>query len=336
MLDHPRSRRDFLALAGTTVLTAVPALTRARGETVAAGGRRSAYERAVLGSAPVGYWRLGEARGPVARDTSGRGNDGRYLGRPAFGQPGAIAADPDRAVGLDGPRSRSHVAVPGHPDFSVATSGRGLTVEVWMRPDVLDFPGETASAAGGFVHWLGKGAAGSYEWGFRFYGSRTGRPNRISAYVWNPDGKLGAGAYYEDRLAAGAWVYLVATFDDPRKPNARVQLYKDGVPSPHNDSPGTLYKNYGIRPRPGPAPLRLGTRDLRSFLTGGLDEVAVYPRVLAADEILRHWRAARERNDQPSRGPRMATVDRRPEPTPTTQRFPHGRPAPVTAFSSAA
>jgi hypothetical protein len=27
------------------------------------------------------------------------------------------------------------------------------------------------------------------------------------------------------------------------------------------------------------APLRLGTRDRISFLTGGLDEVAVYPRV---------------------------------------------------------
>ena len=94
-------------------------------------------------------------------------------------------------------------------------------------------------------------------------------------------------------LTVRAWVYLVATFDDPRQPNARVQLYKDGKPSPHNGSPGTLYKSYGIRPQHGGAPVRLGTRDLRSFLTGGLDEVAICPRVLTAEEVRQHWRVAR-------------------------------------------
>jgi hypothetical protein len=31
--------------------------------------------------------------------------------------------------------------------------------------------------------------------------------------------------------------------------------------------------------------VRLGTRDFGSFLIGGLDEVAVYPRVLSAAEV---------------------------------------------------
>ena len=31
--------------------------------------------------------------------------------------------------------------------------------------------------------------------------------------------------------------------------------------------------------------MRLGTRDLGSFLTGGLDEVAIYPRKLTAAEV---------------------------------------------------
>lgn len=122
--------------------------------------------------------------------------------------------------------------------------------------------------------------------------SPVGRPNRISAYVWNPDGKLGAGAYVEDRLTQGAWIYLVATYDDPRKPDAQVRLYKDGEAGSHNESSGTLYKSYDIMPKHGPAPVRLGTRDLRGFLTGGLDEVAVYPRVLGAEEIQHHWNVA--------------------------------------------
>jgi hypothetical protein len=96
----------------------------------------------------------------------------------------------------------------------------------------------------------------------------------------------------EDRLTAGAWIYLVATFDDPREPDARVRLYKDGAPSPHNQSPGTLYSRYGVTPQRGPAPVRLGTRDLRGFLTGGLDEVAIYPRVLGPEEVRDRWRVA--------------------------------------------
>jgi hypothetical protein len=293
MLDRCWTRRDLLVFAGATALTALPGIARARSALPADSASRSVYEATVLASAPVAYWRLSEPRGPAAPDATGHGNDGRYLGRPRFGQAGAIASDPDTAVGLDGPQSKSHVAVRDHHDFSVSSSSKGLSVEVWMRPDVLDFQGEATDTTDDYIHWLGKGEKGQYEWGFRFYRRRGDRPNRISAYVWNPDGKLGAGAYVEDRLTAGAWVYLVATFDDPRTPNAQVRLYKDGVPSRHNQSPGTRYQNYNIAPRHGPAPLRLGTRDLRSFLTGGLDEVAVYPRVLGADEILHHGRVAR-------------------------------------------
>jgi hypothetical protein len=291
------SRRDVLRVAGATVLTSLPEVAWARSAPAAQAEKHSVYERAVRASAPVAYWRLGESRGPTALDAMGRGNDGRYLGQPRLGQTGAIASDPNRAVGLDGPRTQSHIAVRDHDDFSIATSGQGLSVEVWIRPDVLDFAGETTHSANGYIHWLGKGEKGRYEWGFRFYNRHAERANRLSAYAWNPDGKLGAGAYVEERLTAGAWVYLVATFDDPRKANARVRLYKDGAPSVHNPSPGTLYKSYHLAPRPGPAPVRLGTRDRRSFLTGGLDEVAIYPRVLTAEEIRLHWRIARQKQD---------------------------------------
>jgi hypothetical protein len=293
MDNDRRSRRDFLTLAGAAGLAALPGTAHAGHVPRGGDARHSAYARAVLADAPAAYWRLGERRGPSAHDATGHGHHARYVGPVEFGQAGAIAADPDRAIRLDGPRTKAHVTGPCGEAFSVATSGHGLTVEVWLRPDVLDFRGEKADARDAYIHWLGKGEKGQYEWGFRCYNRHSARPNRISAYVWNPDGKLGAGAYVEDRLTARAWVYLVATFDDPREPNARVQLYKDGKPSPHNGSPGTLYKSYGIRPQHGRAPLRLGTRDLRGFLTGGLDEVAIYPRVLTAERVRQHWRLAR-------------------------------------------
>jgi hypothetical protein len=232
---------------------------------------------------PVGYWRLGEPRGPTAFDWSGHGHNGTYHGAPALAQPGAIRNDPDRAVGLNG---ASYVQVPDSRDFSLTAAG--MTVEAWVRPDRLDFPGQTTNP---YVHWLGKGEAGRFEWGFRFYSKNSNRPNRISAYVWNAAGGEGAGAYFEEPLTPGRWIHVVAVYQPPG-PGAGVLIYRDGVFKKGPPDRGTLYSSYNITPAHGAAPLRLGTRDLGSFLTGGLDEVAIYPRCLTAAEILGNHRIA--------------------------------------------
>src|SRR5262249_1634547 len=146
------------------------------------------YRCAVLDKKPAGYWRLGEQAGPAAADASGFGADGVYRGNPAFGQSGALLNDRDTAVGFNGPLSMDYVEIPdpGTGAFSQSSSGSGLTVEAWMRPDVLTFQGQTQDR---LIHWLGKCVAGSgrCEWGFRFYSKDSPtRPNRISAYIWNP------------------------------------------------------------------------------------------------------------------------------------------------------
>jgi hypothetical protein len=53
----------------------------------------------------------------------------------------------------------------------------------------------------------------------------------------------------------------------------------------------TLYGTHGIVPADGSAPIRFATRDGNSFLTGGLDEVAIYPRVLTGAEIMENYTA---------------------------------------------
>ena len=55
----------------------------------------------------------------------------------------------------------------------------------------------------------------------------------------------------------------------------------------------SIYKAYDVMPVAGGAPLRLGTRDKKSFFTGALDEVAIYPRALTAREIADNYRAGR-------------------------------------------
>jgi hypothetical protein len=46
---------------------------------------------------------------------------------------------------------------------------------------------------------------------------------------------------------------------------------------------------YEIMPADGGAPVRFATRDGNSFLTGGLDEVAIYPRELTGAEIVENY-----------------------------------------------
>jgi hypothetical protein len=233
---------------------------------------------------------LGEPRGRVCGDSSARAHDGTYYGDVVFAQPGAVVGDPNAAAFFDG--KSAYAQITDSADFSQSTSGNGLTVEAWMRPRALAFAGETAQE---YVHWLGKGQAGAFEWGFRFYSSESPtRPNRISAYIWNAAGGEGAGAYFQDELTPGSWIHVAATFDpgDRSDDRAGVSIYRDGVlrGNPRRTR-GARYASYDIVPARGSAPLRLGTRDLNSFFRGSLDEVAVYPRVLEAAQIAANYRA---------------------------------------------
>ena len=272
-----------------------------------------AYSGVVLSKGPVGYWRLGETAGPTAVDSSGFGYHGTYQGNPTFGQPGAIVNDLDTAIGCNGPDSKDYVEIPDPGDsavFSQPTSGAGLSVEVWMRPDALVFPGQVDSAGEILIHWLGKCVSGSgqCEWGLRFYSQDSPtRPNRVSAYIWNPEGAEGAGAYFQygvndnEALEVGSWYHIVAVYEpgDANTPGAGVRIYKNGVLKQGPPASGTLYSNYGIFPSHGTLPVRLGTRDAAAhggaavgYLTGGLDEVAIYPYALNDGQVLDNYQVA--------------------------------------------
>ncbi|HMB28516.1 MAG TPA: LamG domain-containing protein [Blastocatellia bacterium] len=277
------TRREMLALTGAAGLASFGMAAHR------CAALPSLYHQKVLAKHPVAYWRLGESGGSTAVDETKHGNDGTYQGDPTYREAGAIRCDQNTAVKLDG--QRSYVEVSDSASFSQPTSGQGLTVEVWVRPDALVFAGETTDP---HIHWLGKGVAGQHEWAFRFYSKESTRPNRISAYIWSPSGGLGAGAYFQDTLEPGKWIHVVACYDpgDANDPEAGVSIYKNGVlrggPA---TQPGALYRAYNIAPAHGAAALRFGTRDLNSFLTGGLDEIAIYPRVLTAAEVLDNYKA---------------------------------------------
>ena len=86
----------------------------------------SDYEKAVLDKNPVAYWRLGEAKGPDVLDRSGNGHKGTCHGTVVFQETGATQGDEDTAVKLDG--KKSFIEIGNHKNFSVPTSGNGLTM----------------------------------------------------------------------------------------------------------------------------------------------------------------------------------------------------------------
>ena len=282
-MNAARPSRRQIALGGAALFAAyaVPRGTRAA----------NTYAQTVLAKGPVGYWRLGESSGPTAADATGNGHAGTFRGSPKFAEPGSVKGDSDGAVGLDG--RHDYVEIANSVHFSQPSSGHGLTVEAWMRPDTLTFAGQTSQT---YVHWLGKGDPNDVEWGFRFYSADSPtRPNRISAYIWNTAGGEGAGAYFQDSLTAGAWIHVVACYDpgDASNPAAGVSIYRDGALRGNpRGTRGARYASYSIVAAHGHAPVRLGTRDLGSFFTGALDEVAIYPRVLSASEIAENYSAA--------------------------------------------
>lgn len=256
-----------------------------------------AYAQTVLADGPVGYWRLNErTHDEQVTDESGHNHYGRIVGRPILGEQGATHGSPNCSMSFV---PGAYIEIPHSPDFSIQTSGEGLSVEVWMRPDTLHFQGEGDKK---YIHWLGKGEAKRMEWGFRLYSSdHARRPKRISAYAWNPQGGEGAGAYYEGALVAERkWIHLVACFQHYVHPWERmtgVQLFVNGQFVQGPPTSGTHYFNEGswsVVPRSGDAPLRFATRSetANSFLTGRIDEVAIYPKVLTPEAIKRHFEIA--------------------------------------------
>ena len=151
------SRREMLARSGACGLAGLGLAVRVPD------GMRN-YPGLVLDKNPIGYWRLGEQQGPTATDSSAQMRHGTIHGEPAFREHGALAGDSNTVVALEG--RRSYIEVPDSADFSVPTSGNGLTIEAWMRPDAVIFDGQTDEH---YVHWMGKGEPGKHEWGFRFY-----------------------------------------------------------------------------------------------------------------------------------------------------------------------
>ena len=245
------------------------------------GGDGSAYNTAVLADSPVLFLPMTVA-GNTEKDL-GSGNHAANYKPSAVGKTTMPNGDP--AAVFNG--SSNYLEVNDADDLSIPTT-KLLTIEAWMRPDVLDFP---KTSGDGYVHWMGKGTAGQHEYVSRIYNKNTGRPNRISGYAYNAGGGEGAGSYFEDPTTAGQWIHYTLVIDarpTGAYPLGFIKIYKNGVKRDED----TLAGAYNVHPANGTAPFRVGTRDFVSgYLLGAVGKVAIYNYALSDARIMAHYQA---------------------------------------------
>ncbi|WP_432106104.1 LamG-like jellyroll fold domain-containing protein [Streptomyces sp. bgisy091] len=240
----------------------------------------SSYDQAIISDAPVLYLGLGGA----GTEVSPGGITATYHGSPAH----THLPNGDPATLFDG-TSGQYVEVPDDDALSVSTTG-ALTIEAWLRPDVLTFPRTEGT---GYVHWLGKltyATVNQCEWVARVYSddNTEGRANRISGYAFNPAGGLGAGSYFQDPIRPGEWIHYALVIstapDGPAQPPGKTRIYRDGQ---LRDSDALA--DYGIVPGNTTSPMRIGSAALTSYFLGGIGKVAVYARELPQDRLAEHY-----------------------------------------------
>jgi hypothetical protein len=254
------------------------------------------YDAVVLADHPVAYWAMSSTTG-LEPDLAGNGHAGTYGG----GQPPTVGMpNGDRAVDFNG--SSEYLTVPSSAAFSIPTTG-SLTWEAWIRPDTLQFPNDSAD---GYVDWMGKCESYSptCEWEARMYSTSTaeGRPNRFSAYAFNPTAGLGSAADWQPvspLIVAGHWYHVVGEYTTLTQPSScpssssypgSLNIWVNGVlwsQSSHGTT-GCM-SQYSVKPVANGSPLVIGTMAMDTWFPGAIGKVAIYDHLLTQDQISNHY-----------------------------------------------
>lgn len=185
----------LLSAASKLYVGATPATKAYRGTTLVwSSSAPKGYFETIRTDSPAAYWRLGEAAGATAADSSGNARDATYSGGYTLGQTGAVTGA-DTAVLLNGTTGKVTRA-------SETWMNTGLiSLEAWVK-----VPTPQASYASVLTK--------SSKWGLFLV---DGKP---TVYDW-PAAKANTTA---SSVADGQWHHLVAALN-----GASSVLYVDGV-----------------------------------------------------------------------------------------------------------
>lgn len=232
------------------------------GDASDAGG--AGYARAVLASSPVAYYRLDEPPdASEARDSSGNGHHGVYVGVGAMLGTAGATSDGNTALNVAGDRltalgSVALGALLSEPD--------AWTYELWVRPRHVTYVERFAGLVG-----------------------ETNNPRLTFDTM---DASIDMGAEALARMWAlgpnyivsplDRWYHVVAVWENASTA-ARATLYVDGT------LVGLVEHGFAIR-RPSGGHV-IAQRDCCNHFDGVIDDVAIYDRALSAAEISAHFAA---------------------------------------------
>ena len=242
------------------------------------------YAGAVLASSPIAFWRLGETSGTKAGDYAG-GHDGVY-NNVTLGQLGSSAFDPDTAAGFSGTQDSyvgsisgaadgTGINFSGHVNFSIELFAKGSSTQIEEATLIAKGAGNSGTvAAEQFAIDVSTGK-------YRFFTRDSGDAFIQALAAVGPD---------------GSWQHIVGVYDDS---NGEMIIYVNGEVS----GSGTTRAS-GLRP--SEVDVTIGSKHLGNApahdgqFVGDIDDLAIYDKVLTAEEIHDHYLATYGSSTPPS------------------------------------
>jgi Ca2+-binding RTX toxin-like protein len=204
---------------------------------------------ALATEAPIASYPFDEGEGETAHDSSSS-HDGTIEGaawvRGKYGS--ALKFDSE---------AEDILTVPNAPELQMTEA---FTLEAWVRP----------TASGTYAPVLTKETSSYFSYGLEAEGEEAGVPaGRVAASTFREESVNGVG-----QLLLKTWSHLAATFD-----GEQLRLYVDGE----------LVNSAAVSPPAGTGgPLEIGGASsfwIEGYFDGKIDEVRLYDRALAAEEI---------------------------------------------------
>jgi len=217
------------------------------------------YTATVDALSPNRHWRLGELTGTSAVDRISS-SDGTYMNSPVLGQTGALVGDSDTSVIFDG--SNDYVIAPG------MTDSQG-TMTAWINPDVISG-----------TQWVISAATDTTNTQFLVL-------VRINSSGQVTIGRQQGAVYTEVRstntLSAGNWYFIAVSGD-----GSEYKIYIDGVEETLIVANGSNDGQWISVPTTNNFTIGAGVRSTGhvAAFDGLIDEVAMFPTVLSAADIL--------------------------------------------------
>lgn len=219
-----------------------------------------AYFQMVQTLGPRGYWRFGESEGTAVADsaTADGSQDGVLSGGATFLEEGAIAGDADTSIAFNG--SDAYVRVADGANLA------NFTIAAWVKPTATS--GRTI-----FSRTSGTNFHGNWSHVVHIDGA-----GKFAHYLYDGTGKTVTGT---TTAQAETWYFVAVTAAQ----NGSMRLYVNGEQEGADVSigiPWTGGNTYGIG----------HSTPVGGFFAGQIDEVALFPRALSAQEIADLYAAA--------------------------------------------